>query len=67
MNVSHKISYLLSWTITHSDRLLILEHELGQNECQLRHQLSQYQRDKNRIEKNLDRLRLQQKNLIQEL
>jgi hypothetical protein len=45
----------------------MLEYELEQIEQDLRHQLTRYQRDKNRIEKNLDRIRLQQKNLIQEL
>ncbi len=65
--LSHKIDYLLSWTITHSSRLVMLEYELKQIEQELRHRLTQYQRDKNRIEKNLERIRLQQKNLIQEM
>ncbi|CAF0981227.1 unnamed protein product [Adineta steineri] len=56
----HKIDYLLSWTITHSDRLKILEYELEQIEDNLRHELTQYQRDKNRIEKNLKHIRLHQ-------
>ena len=66
-SVSRKIDYLLSWTVTHFDRLRILEFELAQIEEDLRRQLNQYQRDKTRIEKNLDRLRLQQKNLVEEL
>ncbi|CAF3349717.1 unnamed protein product [Rotaria sp. Silwood1] len=72
LNLSHKIDYLLSWTITHSNRLVMLEYELEQIEHDLRHQLTQYQRDKNRIEKNLKHIRLQQQttnnsNRIQEL
>ncbi|CAF2777087.1 unnamed protein product [Rotaria sp. Silwood2] len=72
LNLSHKIDYLLSWTITHSNRLIMLEYELEQIEHDLRHQLNQYQRDKNRIEKNLKHIRLQQQtttssNRIQEL
>ncbi|CAF2540905.1 unnamed protein product [Rotaria sp. Silwood2] len=72
LNLSHKIDYLLSWAITHSNRLVMLEYELGQIEHDLRHQLNQYQRDKNRIEKNLKHIRLQQQtttssNRIQEL
>lgn len=66
-SVSRKIDYLLSWTITHSDRLRILEFELSQIEDDYRRQLDQYQRDKTRIEKNLDRLRLRQKNLVEEM
>ncbi len=53
--------------MTHSNRLVMLEYELEQIEHDLRHRLSQYQRDKNRVEKNLERIRLQQKTLIQEL
>ena len=45
----------------------MLEYELEQIEQDHRHQLNQYQRDKDRIEKNLKNIRLQQKNLIQEL
>ncbi len=45
----------------------MLEYELEQIEQNLRHQLTQYQRDKIRIEKNLKHIRLQQQNLIQEL
>jgi hypothetical protein len=45
----------------------MLEYELEQIEQDLRHQLTQYQRDKNRIEKNFKQIRLQQQNLIQEL
>jgi hypothetical protein len=46
----------------------MLEYELQQIEQDLRHQLTQYQRDKTRIEKNLKHIRLQQQqNLIQEL
>jgi len=68
----YKIDYLLSWTITHSNRLIMLEYEVEQIEQDLRHQLTQYQRDKDRIEKNLKHIRLQQQttnnvNRIQEL
>jgi hypothetical protein len=50
----------------------MLEYEVEQIEHDLRHQLTQYQRDKNRIEKNLKHIRLQQQttngaNRIQEL
>lgn len=45
----------------------MLEFELEQIEQDLRHQLTQYQRDKNRIEKNFKHIRVQQQNLIQEL
>lgn len=45
----------------------MLECELEHIEQDLRHRLAQYQRDKTRIEKNLERIRLQQKTLIQEL
>ncbi|CAF1059459.1 unnamed protein product [Rotaria sordida] len=72
LNLSHKIDYFLSWTITHSNRLVMLGYELEQIEHDLRHQLNQYQCDKNRIEKNLEHIRLQQQttnrsNRIQEL
>ncbi|CAF1461985.1 unnamed protein product [Rotaria magnacalcarata] len=60
LNLSRKIDYLLSWTMTHSSRLLMLESELQGIEQDLRHQLNQYQRDKNCIEKNLKHIRLQQ-------
>ena len=72
LSILHKIDYFLSWTITHSNLLIILEHELKQLEDELRHQLTQYQHDKNCIEKNLKHIRLQQQttngtNRIQEL
>ena len=71
-SLSHKIDYFLSWTITHSNRLVLLEHELEQIEHDLRYELTQYQHDKNRIEKNLKQIRLHQQtadvsNRIQEL
>ncbi|CAF0845289.1 unnamed protein product [Adineta ricciae] len=71
-SLSHKIDYFLSWTITHSNRLVILEHELEQIEHELRYELTQYQHDKNRIERNLKQIRLHQQstnvsNRIQEL
>lgn len=46
--------------MVHSNRLVMLECELAQIEQGLRHQLNRYQRDKNRIEKNLKHIRLQQ-------
>ena len=50
----------------------MLEYELKQMEDDLRHQLIQYQREKSRIEQNLNCIRLQQRTnntatLIQEL
>lgn len=50
----------------------MLEYELAQIEQDLRHQLTRYQRDKDRIERNLKHIRLQQQttngsSLIQEL
>ncbi|UJR10257.1 hypothetical protein I4U23_014467 [Adineta vaga] len=71
--LSHKIDYLLSWTITHSNRLIMLEDELEQIGHDLRNELTQYQHAKNRIEKNLKHIRLHQQqttnasNRIQEL
>jgi hypothetical protein len=50
----------------------MLEYELEQIEHDLRHELTQYQQEKNRIEKNLKHIRLHQQttngsNRIQEL
>lgn len=46
----------------------MLEYELEQIQKDFQQQLTEYQRDKNRIEKNLKHIRLQQQqNLIQEL
>ena len=58
--LTRKIDYLLSWSITHANRLVMLDFELEQTEQDLRQQLSDYQRDKTQIEKHLKQIRLQQ-------
>jgi hypothetical protein len=65
--LTRKLDYLLSWTVSHGNRLIMLDYELEQIERDLRRQLSDYQRDRTRIEKHLQRMRLQQTNHIEEL
>ena len=62
-----KLDYFLSWTITHADRLIMLERELEQIEVDLRQQFNDYQCEKNRIEKHLKDLRVQPTKKIEEL
>ena len=58
--LQRKIDYFLGWTVTHANRLVMLEFEFEQIEQDLRHQLKQYNRDKTRIEQNLQHIRLHQ-------
>lgn len=57
-NLRRKIDYLLSWTISHADRLLILHDELEATEKDLRRRLNDYQREKSRIEANFQKIRV---------
>ncbi|CAF0897982.1 unnamed protein product [Didymodactylos carnosus] len=70
MLLSKKIDYLLSWSVTHTDRIKLLEFEMKQIEEELRCDFEDYQSEKRRIEKNLENIRLKtakQANLIEEL
>lgn len=58
--LTRKIDYFLSWTVSHGNRLVMLDHELEHVLDELRRQWAEYQRDKTRIEKNFQHIRLQQ-------
>jgi hypothetical protein len=59
--LQRKIDYLLSWTSSYSDRVAMLDVELEQVLPDLKAQLEDHQRDKERVERNLARIRLSQR------